>query len=152
MRLACPSCQAKYEVPDALLSEGGRRLRCARCATDWFVGAPAASGDVTASGVASSPQPAGAAEPARGEASVPLGPPVPISLRAEPRPSAASRPETRPPAPVVRGGAGAGVVVLAWVLSLAVLGGAAAACYRWRAEVMATWPPSQRVYAFLGLQ
>ena len=31
MRIECPSCQAVYEVPDALLAGGPRMVRCARC-------------------------------------------------------------------------------------------------------------------------
>jgi predicted Zn finger-like uncharacterized protein len=39
MRIVCPSCQAIYDVPDALLAADQARrpikLRCARCATEW---------------------------------------------------------------------------------------------------------------------
>jgi hypothetical protein len=43
-------------------------------------------------------------------------------------------------------------VAVLWLLSLAVLGGAGYACYAWRAKVMAAWPPSQRVFAALGVR
>lgn len=42
-------------------------------------------------------------------------------------------------------------VLAAWVLSLAVVGGAVAAAYRYRADVMSAWPASQRLYTALGI-
>src|SRR5690349_20822034 len=39
MHVACPACEARYEVPDALIGPG-RRLRCARCAHEWLVQPP----------------------------------------------------------------------------------------------------------------
>jgi hypothetical protein len=44
------------------------------------------------------------------------------------------------------------VVAALWLASLAVIGGAGAGCYVWRASVMAAWPPSQRVYAAFGMR
>jgi hypothetical protein len=67
----------------------------------------------------------------------------------------ADRPSLTPPArpaPPPRRGAGAATVAVLWLLSLAVLGGAGYACYAWRAKVMAVWPPSQRVFAALGVR
>jgi predicted Zn finger-like uncharacterized protein len=47
-----------------------------------------------------------------------------------------------------RGGLG---VALAWLLSLAVLGGAGWAAYTYREQIVAAWPPAARVYQALGL-
>ena len=71
-------------------------------------------------------------------------PPMPVA--AGPRPTASP-----PPAPTRPAGARGGTVAAAWLLSLALLGGAAFAAWHWRAEVMAAWPPSIRLYAALGL-
>jgi predicted Zn finger-like uncharacterized protein len=44
MHVACPACEARYEVPDTLIGPG-RRLRCARCAHEWLVQSSAAPPD-----------------------------------------------------------------------------------------------------------
>lgn len=36
MRLACPNCDAKYEVPDDAIPEGGRDVQCSNCGHAWF--------------------------------------------------------------------------------------------------------------------
>lgn len=43
------------------------------------------------------------------------------------------------------------VIILAWVASVAVLGGLGASAVLWRADIMAIWPPSQLLYGLLGL-
>lgn len=41
MRIACPNCQTLYDVPDNLLGESVRRLRCEQCGHGWaFAPAP----------------------------------------------------------------------------------------------------------------
>ena len=40
MRIVCPACEAEYEVPDTLLANGPRKVRCARCAREWEPFAP----------------------------------------------------------------------------------------------------------------
>lgn len=37
MRIACPNCQTLYDVPDNLLGNGPRRLRCDQCGHGWAV-------------------------------------------------------------------------------------------------------------------
>lgn len=39
----------------------------------------------------------------------------------------------------------------AWVASLVLLVALASAAYSWRSSIMAAWPPSERLYAALGL-
>ena len=39
MRVVCPSCQAAYEVPAAVL-DAGRTLRCAECSADFTPASP----------------------------------------------------------------------------------------------------------------
>lgn len=42
MILECPACQARFAVADAQIPEGGRTVRCGRCATQWHVEKPVA--------------------------------------------------------------------------------------------------------------
>lgn len=36
MRLVCPNCDAKYEVPDDAIPDTGRDVQCANCGHAWF--------------------------------------------------------------------------------------------------------------------
>lgn len=36
MRLVCPNCDAKYEVPDDAIPDTGRDVQCANCSHAWF--------------------------------------------------------------------------------------------------------------------
>ncbi len=36
MRLACPNCDAKYDVPDDAIPENGRDVQCSNCGFAWF--------------------------------------------------------------------------------------------------------------------
>lgn len=78
MRLVCPNCDAKYEVPDDAIPEDGRDVQCSSCGHAWFQLRPEAEvaaeeeaalfGDDLAAeeptpALASTPEPA-AAEPA----------------------------------------------------------------------------------------
>ncbi|MEV8465701.1 zinc-ribbon domain-containing protein [Fluviibacterium sp. DFM31] len=36
MRIICPDCQAKYDIPDAAIPDAGREVQCARCAHAWY--------------------------------------------------------------------------------------------------------------------
>ncbi|MBA3911101.1 MAG: hypothetical protein C0524_14810 [Rhodobacter sp.] len=36
MRLVCPNCDAKYEVPDDAIPDTGRDVQCANCSHSWF--------------------------------------------------------------------------------------------------------------------
>jgi predicted Zn finger-like uncharacterized protein len=147
MRINCPSCKAGYEVPDALLGAAARRVRCARCAHEWTPEAPAA---VMPDAVVPDAVVPDAVAP---EAPAPLEEP-----RLEPAPFVARlistpRVDSEPP-PSLRGPptrspilASAAVIALS-VVALVALGWAA---YLWRAEVMLIWPPSQRLFAALGL-
>ena len=156
MRIVCPSCQATYEVPDSALARGPRAVRCARCGTEW-----------TPEPGATAPAPVAAAPPeivppeiVPPEATQPPEPPAPTMppLRPEPR-LTSYRPrtgqheddESLPPRDdelrLSRHSA-----MIAWIVSvvlLAVIGWAAVA---WRTEVMAAWPPSERLYVALGLR
>jgi predicted Zn finger-like uncharacterized protein len=49
MRLVCTNCDAKYDVPDEAIPEGGRDVQCANCGHAWFqMRTPLTSADATA--------------------------------------------------------------------------------------------------------
>jgi predicted Zn finger-like uncharacterized protein len=143
MRIACPSCQAEYDVPDTLLA-GRNAVRCARCGEEWK---PAAAAPHDA-----------AAEP---EAALPATV-APAELIPEPAPEAALAPEEQaapalfvPPreprlasAPAPRAGR---AVLVGWLVTILVLAGLVYGGYAWRDRLMSAWPPSTRLYAALGL-
>lgn len=78
----------------------------------------------------------------------------------KPPPSEPARPPRAPPPPGAAAEDRLGqapssppdrFAVAGWVMTVLVLGLAAYAGYAFRAEIMAAWPPSQRLYALLGL-
>jgi predicted Zn finger-like uncharacterized protein len=151
MRIACPSCDAVYDVPDAMLAAAPRAVRCARCGTEWT---PERLADPAP---AVQPPPAGPRPPQAEPAMRPERPEPKLSsyrTRTEPRIAADDEGDARPPprddetaARRRRRGAVAG-----WVLSVLLLLGLAVAAVAWRTQVMAAWPPSERVYGALGLR
>ena len=165
MRIVCPSCDATYDVPEAMLSGGPRKVRCARCANEWtptaVTTAPlmfeaaedeedprlaphAPEADATqAHGTAAQ---ATAEPPARAE---PRLNPLRSRYDGAPREAATLMPEDAPPPPRARASA---VAVVAWGLSLLVLAGLAGAALQWHDKVATAWPPSARVFAALGLR
>jgi predicted Zn finger-like uncharacterized protein len=48
MLIVCPSCATSYMIDQTAVGPAGRTVRCARCKTTWFAGAPKADADVTA--------------------------------------------------------------------------------------------------------
>lgn len=47
VQITCPSCAARYEVPEAALAPNGRQVTCSNCETVWLARAPSADGDTT---------------------------------------------------------------------------------------------------------
>jgi predicted Zn finger-like uncharacterized protein len=108
MRLVCPNCEAKYEVPEDAIPETGRDVQCANCGHSWYqmrqrtaVAETAAPAAVTAPAAASAepappaPTPAPAGPQASAE-SIP-GPVVEVPVTPE-MPVAEAEPEVSPPA------------------------------------------------------
>lgn len=142
MRIVCPSCSAEYDVPDSLVT-AGRVVRCARCGGEWM---PVQTGAADQEPVA---PPMNDPPPISGESIVTAAASTDTSPAAgAPRPSSAMdrlalhsvRPSSRLPLRV------------AWLASLAVLAFLGWAAYAWRADIVAAWPPSARMYAAFGVQ
>lgn len=131
MLITCPGCASKYEVPAHLLAAGPRRLRCAGCGLDFDTPAlPKASAPL----VVVTPPP-----------EQPMPPPLSAQF-SQPRQAIAYDGGS---APKRQGGGVA--LVMAWVVSIAVLGTAGWAMVHYREPLMAAWPPSQRLFAAIGL-
>lgn len=153
MRIACPNCAAEYEVPESLLAAGPRLLRCARCAHQFTIGAPAApplrdsepSAEATA---APAPRTERAWPPPR--PSLPPAPPPYQALDPD-RPPPTRGPDHHSPIEPEEALPDRLRLLLAWLLSIAVIGGACLAAYLWRAEIMQAWPPTRHLFATLGL-
>lgn len=133
MRIACPACDATYEVPDALIG-AGRRLRCAKCAHEWLVQPEA-------------PAPAAGLPP----------PATPLPADTVPPPMIEPRravPAMAPSEAVAgwAGGRGAALALwAAWIASGLLLVGAGAGAWIYRGPIMEAWPPAARAYLLFGL-
>lgn len=59
MRLVCPKCEAKYEVPDDAIPDTGRDVQCANCGHAWFQmrARPAAAAEAVAAVTQPTPDP-----------------------------------------------------------------------------------------------
>ena len=150
MRVECPRCAARYDVPDDRML-AGRAMRCARCGTDWVPDlvepepvSPALAAPELAEPKSPRPHPfMGQARPAidtMAEASTgaatsdaPL-PDDPSSVAAAP----VGRPKRSP------------ALAIAWAASIAVLAAAGAAFVTHRSAVEQAWPASTRLFAWLG--
>lgn len=136
MKITCPTCAAAYDVPAERLA-GGRTVQCARCRTGWVPLADEEAPDKEA------PEPPPAPAPV-------ILPSAAFPTLPDPKPRVAA--PAAPFPPIVPGNTRPRFpVFLAWAASLALLGALAWAMVAWRADVMRAWPPSERLYAALGL-
>lgn len=144
MRITCPTCDAAYDVPDARIA-AGRAVRCARCGSDWVPLAYAAPppqslpvpDPVLPAAPAPSPPVPSVSAAAMAARAVPVPPPTVAAPQSRPAPARARNPVSP--------------ILLAWAASLALLGVLMWAGIAWRASIMHAWPPSERLYAALGL-
>lgn len=88
MRLVCPSCEAKYEVPEDAIPETGRDVQCANCGHAWYQMRPRAA-------VVETPP---IAAPVAAPAAAPVAAPVPAPA---PEPVVEAVPEPVPEPEVV---------------------------------------------------
>ena len=131
MRIACPTCDATYEVPDALIGSG-RLLRCAKCGHDWMV-RPAADDSAPAAAPPVPPPP---------EGPPPFRPP---SRQAQP-----IHPPLPNPAEQRRARAAAMLLWAAWIGSGVLLAALGAGAWAYRGPIVEAWPPAARLYLLLG--
>jgi predicted Zn finger-like uncharacterized protein len=102
MRLVCPNCEAKYEVPEDAIPETGRDVQCANCGHAWFQMRRATGAETaTAAPVAApaAPEPAPVVEPAPVAEAVVEPPPVQAEIvpeTTEPEPEPEPEPEAAP--------------------------------------------------------
>lgn len=153
MRIACPSCAARYEIADAMLAKP-RIVRCSRCAQEWMQDPippaephirPPATDDLAATHEI---EPTGKLAPETAPETAPEAAvtPVPLPSPVMPEPPEAFLP-TRPAAPAAKPTGKA--VAIGWIASLVILAGLAVATYAYRVPIQAAWPPSERLFRLL---
>lgn len=150
MRIACPSCSAEYEVPDAALAAGPRMLRCARCAHQFEAALPAAESPPPE-------PPAAAAERAGPGTDSPPDSPAPAAVPADRPPPSRGPTQSMPidpPLPRLRDAPSSPpdrLALAGWLVTVAVLAIGVYAGFAFRGEIMQAWPASARLYQALGL-
>lgn len=154
MRLTCPNCDARYEMPPEMAARLPARLRCARCAAEWHQDAFASPG--------ANPDP----EPRAAPVFVP--PPEPAVPEPEPEPETVSDMEAGtvdiPPVPGAvppriapppqrrrRARSAPATAWLMWLVSIVILAILIALVIGFHDAIGHAWPPSQRLYRALGL-
>lgn len=139
MQIECPNCQTIYDVPDGDLT--GRTVRCAQCNQQWqpLPLPPPVS-------VVAAPPTAVPERPDLAPVEIPQGQPF-LAVHA---PSAGARIFGQPPPPPPPPGRRA-TLALAWIASLVLLAGLGGGAVLKRDAVMHAWPPSERLFAKLGL-
>ncbi len=172
MQIHCPSCAAVYNLPVILLTMA-RTMRCAVCAHDWQTiavdsdtaqaalleearpappvvppGAPPIAPPVASAAVANDDAPEIEGHNLSvGNAGAPDRPPA----VAEPTPASATSPPIRPRSRLRGLFQGAVPALVGWVCSVAVLFVGGRVVVGYRADLMAVWPPSRRLFLWLGL-
>ncbi len=135
MLIECPNCNAGFQVPERLLVDQARPLRCGQCQAVFPVPDPPAPEPV-AWRAPEPPPPRVVEEP----------PPAPVieELRPEPEPAVETLAEAANEASARR-------LRAAWAASIALLIGGGLAAIIKRDAVMEAWPPAARLFAALGL-
>ena len=137
MQIDCPSCGAGFEVPERMLRDRARPLRCSQCRTVFPMPDLPAPEPEPMAWRAPEPPPSRAVEEP---------PPAPVTeeLRPEPEPAAETLAEAANEASARR-------LRAAWAASIALLIGGGLAAIIKRDVVMEAWPPAARLFAALGL-
>ncbi len=143
MLIECPKCAAGFQVPERLLCDRTRPLRCGQCGTVFPMPEPPAPEPEPVSFRAPEPPPAPSMveEPS---------PPVPTPVAEEPK---QPEPEAVVPdkPPEAANEASPRGLRAAWAASIALLLGGGLAAIIKRDAVMEAWPPAARLFAALGL-
>lgn len=140
MLIECPKCAAGFQVPERLLRDRSRPLRCGQCGTVFPAPEPPAP----------EPEPFAFRAPE---------PPAPAPMVEEPRQAPTLVAEEPRPEPLAAGdatleatpGPASRGLRAAWAASIALLLGGGLAAIIKRDAVMEAWPPAARLFAALGL-
>ena len=137
MQIDCPSCSAGFEVPERMLRDRTRPLRCSQCRTVFpMPDPPAPEPEPMAWRAPEPPPPRVVEEP----------PPAPVieELLPEPEPAEETLAEAANEASARR-------LRAAWAASIMLLIGGGLTAIIKRDAVMEAWPPAARLFAALGL-
>jgi predicted Zn finger-like uncharacterized protein len=140
MLIECPKCAAGFQVPERLLRDRNRPLRCGQCGTVFATPEPPAP----------EPEPFAFRAPE---------PPAPAPMVEEPRPAPTLVAEELSPKsevahdtqPEAAQGASSRGLRAAWAASIVLLIGGGLAAIIKRDVVMEAWPPAARLFGALGL-
>lgn len=144
MILACPSCSARFLIPDSAIGTRGRTVRCGRCGHVWYAAPPADrasdAGDAVDPGPAASPESADAPAQRADEGGPAPPPESPDDVRSEEPARPAQLPvlrreRSRWPARLAR-------LAIAAV-ALVIVAGAA---WHYRVDIATAWPDAEPLY------
>ena len=136
MLIECPKCQAGFQVPERLLRDRARPLRCGQCGTVFPMPEPPAPEPEPMAWPEPEPPPAPAADPPR---------PAPVVEEPQPEPLVAEQTSQAANEAPSRG------LRAAWAASIALLIGGGLAAIIKREALAEAWPPAARLFAALGL-
>jgi predicted Zn finger-like uncharacterized protein len=142
MIVSCPSCTARFNISDASLATGPRKVKCGRCSHVWRVSRAMAMPEQPRP--APRPAPRSAMEPAPAGA-------APMPAAASARAASLSAPPQAPARPAGRAERRAGGLWIGWLLLLLVIAGLVAGGWFARGWIVETWPPAERAYDWLGV-
>ena len=173
MRMTCPDCNARYEIPPEMAARLPASLRCARCGAEWHQDAPVTETPVPAFPPESASEPdletvrdaepevAPVADPApAGTVDIPPSPAVLIPATVAPvtaAPTVTGLPVTSAaatsPIPVRRLAAPSvpETTRIPWLVSIGILIVLIALAIGFRGPIIHAWPPSLRLYRALDL-
>lgn len=170
MLITCPTCAAGYDVPDHALEQHVQTLRCTHCTTEWSV----AGSDASQREQGGAPAPF-SLPPGQPLMADPSSHTRPAPMSAASMSAASVVAEAAPPIgeqngrnqdgrALLAGGAASSLgstkknppslatLLVAWAVSLLLVGAAGGAAYHWRSSVVTFWPPSQSVFLALGVR
>jgi predicted Zn finger-like uncharacterized protein len=177
MNIACPICDASYEVPESVLT-AHRPLRCARCGHDWIPGGPEPAApepeppsEIVAEAPSAVPEPETEPDDDYDEfvaakqpetittADIVLATELADDQVSEPAPSTTHPAPFVPPRPIAPRPTLGGDTLHptpvqprgAWIASLAALAVLVAALLIFHAPIKRTWPPMARLYSLVGM-
>ncbi len=149
MRIVCPNCDTAYDAPPSAVS-AGRRMRCAKCRSEWMPIPPSETVALPAPG----PRPDPATIPDEQPQHAPVSAPEPADLSSITAgiPPMAAEPVIRAPFPEIAPThePNRNAVIAGWVASVLVIVLALFLAIAFREAVMRHWPASARAYAALG--